>query len=239
MKKITSFNEFINEAPLDAEYDFNHLELQARLNTLSSRKMMILRDEFDFPTIPTIDNIGDDELQRLHDVLNVYFFATLSDVIKEIDDLDDDEIDELGYFLSHEFLEPELSGSTEEDEFEDEFDKEEVIRMARVLCKEYHFIGFLMGIIQDGIPENLEQIDEAPSRIMKNKSMNKKKRKFMSKSASQLRREKSKRKRDQRQNKAKKKRYYKANKTKISAYQKSRSTAIKKGKHKVKKRRSA
>ena len=236
--KVQTFKNLINGVALDESYDFNHLELQSKINSLSQRKLLILRDDYDFPTIPCIDNMEDDELDRLDDVLNVYFFVTLSDVLKEIDQLDDDELDELGCYLSTEFMEADLDDEYDDDD-DDEYDKGDVVRMVRILCKEYNFIGFLMGIIKDGVPDGVESLDESLSRIMKNKSMNKKKRKFMSKSGAQLRREKTNRKRVARKNKAKKKRYYKANKTKISAYQKSRSAAIKKGKHNIKKRRPA
>jgi hypothetical protein len=82
-------------------------------------------------------------------------------------------------------------------------------------------------------------LDEGVSRIMKQRNMNRKKRKYMSTSRAKLRRTAAQRKRANRMNKNKRKRYYRANKQKIAAYQKSRRAAIKKGKHKVKIRRSA
>lgn len=83
------------------------------------------------------------------------------------------------------------------------------------------------------------KLNEAVSRIMKQKNMNRKKRKFMSLSKAKLRQSAAARKKKNRMTKAARKRYYRANKQKIAAYQKSRRSAIKKGKHKVKLRRSA
>ena len=234
---LPTFKEFLNES--DRKYDFNHLELQSQINSLSARKQMILRDDYGFGTIPSIDNMEDSELQRLHDVLSVYFFITLPEVLAELDTLDDEEIDELGVYLTTTFLDYEYPEGIEDGEEEEPFDREELTRIVKLLCKEYQFIGFLKGIIHDGVPEAQERLEESPARVMKAKSMNKKKRKFMTKSASQLRRETSSRKRDANKNRAKKKRYYKANKTKIASYQKSRTNAIKKGKHQTKKRRTA
>lgn len=238
MNKIITFTEFntveeMSEMTEINESNINRLELQGRINSLSKRNHIILRDDYNFPTIPVIDHMENDELARLDNILSVYFFATLDDVLAEIDTLDDDEIDELGYVLYTEFID---GGQPQVDSGDSDhvYSHEDVVDMVKILCKEYHFIGYLMTMIVDGVIEETETITEAPSRMMKNRDMNKKKRKFMSKTKSQMRRDLSTRKRAARTNKSKNKRYYKANKVKISAYQKSRNSAIKKGKHKVK-----
>lgn len=81
-------------------------------------------------------------------------------------------------------------------------------------------------------------MNESVSRRMKTTNYNRKKRKFMQVSRSELRQTRSERRKKARQTRSKRKRYYRANKQKVAAYQKSRREAIKKGKHKVKKRRS-
>lgn len=95
---------------------------------------------------------------------------------------------------------------------------------AKIIKKDKH--GFVIDM------------NEAVSRRMKTQDFNRKKRKFMQVSKSELRQTRSKRRKEARKSRSKRKRYYKANKQKIAAYQKSRRDAIKKGKHKVKKRRS-
>lgn len=150
-----------------------------------------------------------------------------------LDDMSSEEIDEFGLYLADSFLD-----DLPEEEYEDTFTKEEVQEMIELLgVNFYDEILDELDEISDS-DENDEELDEAVSRIIKNSSLNKKKRKFMSTSKAQLRRTKVKRKQDARKNKSKKKRYYKANKVKLAAYQKSRATAIKKGKHNVKKRRA-
>lgn len=97
--KVTKYSEYLNEYytnNTNTGKDYNSLELQSKINTLSKRKIITLRDEFNFPTIPTIDNLDDDELERLQYSVDLYFLTTVDDVVKEVQKLTDDEIDELG-----------------------------------------------------------------------------------------------------------------------------------------------
>jgi hypothetical protein len=82
-----------------------------------------------------------------------------------------------------------------------------------------------------------EELSEAMTRRMSGKKMNKKRRKFMTKSKADMRKTASIRKRTNRKTLSKRKRVYRANKGRIKSYQASRATAIKKGKHIVKVRR--
>ena len=82
-------------------------------------------------------------------------------------------------------------------------------------------------------------VNEGVSRIMKVNKLNRKKRKFFTKSAATLRKERSKRIKSNRINKASRKAYQRVNKAKIKGYQKSRANFIKKGRHFKKIRRQA
>jgi len=148
--------------------------------------------------------------------------------------LSEDEIDEFGEVLYTEFFSSDSESEESEDYF---FGLEDVQQMVSSLGA-----GMLDDILDlldedDELPE--EDLDESFSRVMKKSRMNRKTRKFMTKSKAELRKTKAQRKRSNRENKAKRKRTYRANKTKIKAYQKSRSAAIKKGTHKVKLRRKS
>lgn len=165
-----------------------------------------------------------------------------------LDNMSEDEIDELGAFLSVEFFD------ITEDEIEDEyFDKKVVINMIKELGEDsYEFILDLL------LPEDFESsadytddgnyeeetekdlgLEEGVSRIMKAKNRNLKKRKFFQKSAATLRKERADRLKKNRINRAARKGYQRINKAKLQSYQKSRARFMKKGKHFAKIRRQA
>lgn len=188
------------------------------------------------------------------------------DLLKEIQNIlegmADDEIDEFGAFLSVEFFE------TSEDEIEDVyFDLETVLYMIKEFVDDYSaeygdaveayeiILDLLLpedfmssadytddGNYEEEYEEDLgldEDVNEGVSRIMKVKKLNRKKRKFFTKSAATLRKERSKRIKSNRINKASRKAYQRINKAKIKGYQKSRATFMKKGRHFKKIRRQA
>mgnify|MGYP003609923767 CR=1 FL=1 len=188
------------------------------------------------------------------------------DLLKEIQNIlegmADDEIDEFGAFLSVEFFE------TSEDEIEDVyFDLETVLYMIKEFVDDYSaeygdaveayeiILDLLLpedfmssadytddGNYEEEYEEDLgldEDVNEGVSRIMKVKKLNRKKRKFFTKSAAILRKERSKRIKSNRINKASRKAYQRVNKAKIKGYQKSRATFMKKGRHFKKIRRQA
>lgn len=156
--------------------------------------------------------------------------AQLEKIHSILDELDENEANEFGEFLYYEFLEDDL----EEDDL-DFFDNDDIRMMIDELGESF-YSDILQFLELDGEDEEME---EAVSRILKTGNKNRKKRKFMKNTKADLRKTASKRKKSNRASKADRKRYYRANKNKISAYQKSRGAAIKKGSHKVKKRRSA
>ena len=188
------------------------------------------------------------------------------DLLKEIQNIlegmADDEIDEFGAFLSVEFFE------TSEDEIEDVyFDLETVLYMIKEFVDDYSaeygdaveayeiILDLLLpedfmssadytddGNYEEEYEEDLgldEDVNEGVSRIMKVSKLNRKKRKFFTKSAATLRKERSKRIKSNRINKASRKAYQRVNKAKIKGYQNSRATFMKKGRHFKKIRRQA
>ncbi len=159
----------------------------------------------------------------------------LESIKKILQEMDSEELDDFGTFLVDMFLE-----DLPDDEYEEEFDLEDIMEMIEALGMEfYDEILDELSDIEDDWDEDQKELDEAVSRILKSKNYNRKKRKYMSTSRSELRKTKASRRKEARKTKSQRKRYYKANKAKIASYQKSRREAIKKGKHKVKQRRSA
>jgi hypothetical protein len=181
--------------------------------------------------------------------------ALLAEIKNILDGLSEDEVDELGAFLSVEFFE------TLEDEIEDLFfDVDNVIEMVKELGSEaededekIEIYSFILDLL---LPEDFESskyldydneeeyeeyegIDEGVARVMKAKNANRKKRKFFTKSAATLRKERSKRIKKNRENRAGRKAYTRVNKAKLKSYQKSRAKFMKKGKHFKKIRRQA
>lgn len=156
----------------------------------------------------------------------------LEKIMNIVQDMDEEELDEFGAALYYEFFDDEES---EEDDY-DSFSLEDVESMIKELGS--NFYEDILDLLSE-IDDEEEDLEEGVSRIMKQKNMNRKKRKFMSLSKAKLRQQAASRKKKNRSTKASRKRYYRANKQKIAAYQKSRRAAIKKGKHKVKMRRSA
>lgn len=165
-----------------------------------------------------------------------------------LDNMSEDEIDELGAFLSVEFFD------ITEDEIEDEyFDKKVVLNMIKELGEDsYEFILDLLlpedfessadytddGNYEEETEEDLG-LDEGVSRVMKAKNRNLKKRKFFQKSAATLRKERADRMKKNRINRAARKGYQRINKEKLASYQKSRAKFMKKGKHFAKIRKQA
>ena len=184
------------------------------------------------------------------------------DLLKEIQNIlegmADDEIDEFGAFLSVEFFE------TSEDEIEDVyFDLETVLYMIKEFVDDYSAeygdaVEAYEIILDLLLPEDFmssadytddgnyeedlgldEDVNEGVSRIMKVKKLNRKKRKFFTKSAASLRKERAVRVKKNRLNRADRKAYQRINKAKIKGYQKSRAKFMKKGKHFTKVRRQS
>lgn len=157
----------------------------------------------------------------------------MSEIESLLSDMDDDEIDEFGYVLYTEFFDEE-----DQDEYEDFFTIDDVKEMINELGEDFY--EEILDMLQIEVSDTTDpDLNEVVSRIMKQRNMNRKLRKYMSTSSAKLRQQKAARKKAARQNKASRKRYYRANKAKIAAYQKSRREAIKKGKHKVKLRRKS
>lgn len=179
--------------------------------------------------------------------------ALMSEIKNILDGLSEDEVDELGAFLSVEFFE-----TSEDDIDELFFDVDNVIEMIKELGLEsesedekVQIYSFILDLLlpedfenskcldYDNEPECQEEISEGVSRVMKAKNRNMKKRKFFIKSAAALRKERAKRVKKNRENRASRRAYTRVNKAKLKAYQKSRATFMKKGKHFKKIRRQA
>lgn len=153
----------------------------------------------------------------------------LFDEIKQsIEEMDEDYINEFGYFLVDNFLDL-LGDEDEDDEF---YTIDDVTDMLSIIDPEFY------EDILDELGE-VDDVSEAVSRMLKTSNRNRKPRKFMANTKSDMRKTKADRKRYARKNRMNAKRYYKANKNKIKQYQKSRRDAIKKGKHKVKVRKNS
>lgn len=168
-----------------------------------------------------------------------------------VDSLDNDEIDQFGYFLYDNFFD---LGEEDDAEAEDlYFDKETVLTLIEELGEDFYpdILNFLDEI--DDTKLNMDSegayydpddpagdgVNESVSRRMLSKNRSRKKRNFMEHSVADLRRTAQKRKRDNRMHRAERRRYYKANKQKIAMYQKSRNAAIAAGKHIPKLRRKS
>lgn len=185
-----------------------------------------------------------------------------ADLLKEIENIlegmSDDDIDEFGAFLSVEFFD------TPEEDIEDiYFDFDTVMKMISEFVSEYGddieayeiILDLLLpedfmssadytddGNYEEEYEEDLgidENVNEGVSRVMKIKNLNRKKRKFFTKSAASLRKERAKRIKKNRLNRADRKAYQRINKAKIKGYQKSRANFVKKGRHFKKIRRQA
>lgn len=185
-----------------------------------------------------------------------------ADLLKEIENIlegmSDDDIDEFWAFLSVEFFD------TPEEDIEDiYFDFDTVMKMISEFVSEYGdeleayeiILDLLLpedfmssadytddGNYEEEYEEDLgidESVNEGVSRVMKVKNLNRKKRKFFTKSAASLRKERAKRVKKNRLNRADRKAYQRINKAKIKGYQKSRANFIKKGRHFKKIRRQA
>ena len=174
-----------------------------------------------------------------------------------LEHMSDEEIDEFGAFLSVEFFD------TDEDELDDVyFDLDVVLDMIGELGEEsYSFIlELLLPDEFDGSDDSEteyielpyddesgeleednddEELEEGMARVMKVSNINKKKRKFFTKTAAVLRKERAERIKKNRLTKASRRAYRRVNQAKIKNYQKSRKTFIKKGRHFVKLRKKA
>lgn len=175
--------------------------------------------------------------------------VTLADIKAMLAELTEDEIDELGAYLFTEFFD------SEEDSIEDfYFSTADVISMIEDLGEEmYEEIYDMLDIPEhgeededvvdfdthhaDGEIDNDDQTNEGVSRVLQTKNINRKKRKFMKKSLTQLRKEAPARRIEMRKTFSKRKRYMRANSTKLAAYKKMRGNLVKGGKHHVKLRK--
>lgn len=154
----------------------------------------------------------------------------LEEIVSILEGMEFEEINEFGQYIYTEFLDdlPEDNN--------DAFEIEDITAMVSALGEEFY--TEILNMLELSAQEP-DETNEGVSRILKNTNKNKKARKFVANSKADLRKTAAVRKRGNRENKSKNKRYFRANKNKIASYQKSRSAAIKKGTHKVKKRRSA
>jgi len=163
------------------------------------------------------------------------------DILQLIDELSDEEIDSLAAIIYDEFYEGGDEAIEGDGEFS--FSKDDLTYMIQEIGPDiYDYIIELLSYDEfENDSDDMEEVEvqEAVSRIMQTKNINRKKRKFMTKSVAQLRKEAPKRKIEMRKTFAARKRYMRANKVKVAAYQKMRAQFIKKGKHHVKLRRRA
>lgn len=190
---------------------------------------------------------GEDEIEMDSDAL-------LAEIKNTLEGMSEDEVDELGAFLSVEFFE------TPEDEIDELFfDVENVIDMVKELGSEAEdeeeiadIYSFVLELLLPEDFQNSKYIDtedddyeedgdvsEGVARVMKAKNANRKKRKFFQKSAATLRKERVKRVKKNRENRAGRRAYTRVNKAKLKSYQKSRAKFMRKGKHFTKVRRQA
>ena len=194
--------------------------------------------------------------------------ALLVQIGDALEALTAEEIDEFGAYLYDTFFEEDTEYENQEDEYEEEseeedseeteeeyeceFDKDDVLEMIQELGEEFYEDILWMLDVEDeddtsgaedvhGVDpeEQRAEIAEGVSRRMKQKNLNRKKRKFMKKSKATLRKTKAMRKRKLRVTRAKRRRYYRTNKAKLASYKKSRNANVRKGKHFVKLRRAA
>lgn len=187
--------------------------------------------------------------------LEMNYEALLQEIKNVLEGLSEDEVDEFGAFLSVEFFE------TPEDEIDELFfDVDNVIEMIKELGSEASddeeiadIYSFILELLLPEDFENSKDLDsdddyeeydegdvsEGVSRVMKTKKLNRKKRKFFTKSAATLRKERAKRVKTNRINRASRKAYTRVNKAKLKSYQKSRAKFMKKGKHFTKVRRQS
>lgn len=153
------------------------------------------------------------------------------EIIRIIDTMGEDELQELGAWLYSEFFEPD-----EEEDGIPYFTIEDIKGMIDELPSEI-YLDVLDELEIEDEESEAEETNEGVTAIMMGSRKNKKKRKFMKKGRATLKREEAQRKRENRINSGKRKRYYRANKSKIKHYQASRRDAINRGAHFVKLRR--
>ena len=164
----------------------------------------------------------------------------LAEIKSILDEMDEDEIDELGAFLSVEFFDV-----PEDDIEETYFDAENILEMIEELGEDMYEVILDLILPEDFTnsadleDEEEAEVSEGVSRVMKAKRRNMKKRKFFQKSAATLRKERAARMKANRMNRASRKAYTRVNKAKLASYQKSRAKFMRKGKHFAKIRRQA
>jgi hypothetical protein len=161
----------------------------------------------------------------------------LQDIEVELNSMSQKEINQFGEYLYDEYFDYGIEDESEsEEDYEDMSDYE-------MIDKEE-----IMELLSSMSPEELEEISSDlqfdPDEIFEGVSMrqtkrNQNRRKFMKKSAAQMRKEKQARIKYNRKNKQKRKSYYKKNKNKIKSYQKSYNDNVKTGRHKKKVRKRA
>ena len=181
----------------------------------------------------------------MNDIVQMHY-----NIIQELNELTEEEISDFGAVLFTEFF-----GEDGDEGYKDIFDNiseydftyNQVMTLIENLGVEnYDIVLDLLEEIEEDdtsdVYDNYElkdDLDEAFSNRMKSSNYNKNKRKFMIRSASEIRRNKIKARQNYRKNKISIKQYRSKNKAKIRAYQKSRRNAIRKGTHKVKLRRKS
>lgn len=153
---------------------------------------------------------------------------SLPKIYKILDAMTSDEIYDFGIYLYLTFFD---SDDTESDEGY-YFDVAVVKEMLEQLPPDL-YVGILEDLEEDDDTEDetSDGMDESMNRVMLTKNINRKRRKYMAKSKSDLRREYAERMRNNRLTLAKRKRYYRMNKAKIASYQKSRREYMEQGAH--------
>lgn len=149
----------------------------------------------------------------------------------ELDSMDAEELQLAGDYIYDEYLvfepgeeEPELDSNYEETDFEGDYTVDELVEIIDLLDDES-----LEDLLIDLSDE--EHIDETVATRMNVGNLNRKRRKFMSNSVSDLRKTSAARKRYNNAHRAQRKAYYRANKTRISKYQHDYRQKVAKHKH--------
>lgn len=157
----------------------------------------------------------------------------LSKIKIELDTMDPYEIDDFGNFLYDEVFYDDSEDDVEIDDVVDSdsetyelIDKSEIIDLLTDMDEEV-----LELIYNDLIYAEDDESDELTEKVSKKLHTNKKKRKFMGKSRTDLRKETTVRKRLNRMNKMDRKAYYKRNRVNILAYSRDYYKKLKAGKH--------
>lgn len=152
----------------------------------------------------------------------------LSKIKTELSTMDKYEIDEFGNYIYDEYL------------YDDALEYDEADYTDDTDVSEYELIDIeeIMSIISDMDDEMLEMIyddltyeEDITEKVMRKMVVNKNRRKFMTKSRTDLRKEQTVRRRENRMSKQERKQYYKRNRANILAYSRDYYLKNKSGKH--------